>query len=79
MVSTEYHVISRVYNKEAKRTLNHFFCIHVAGNDKLRFYGIWIHICIDGFVKIINIHVDQRQKCFDNEYNKISFKTHAVK
>ncbi|XP_039621768.1 uncharacterized protein LOC120537122 [Polypterus senegalus] len=26
---------------------------HIDGNDKLRFYGIWIHLCIDGYSRSV--------------------------
>ncbi|XP_039602420.1 uncharacterized protein LOC120524672 isoform X1 [Polypterus senegalus] len=30
---------------------------HIDGNDKLRFYGIWIHLCIDGYSRrVIWLH-----------------------
>ncbi|KAJ8009357.1 hypothetical protein DPEC_G00088050 [Dallia pectoralis] len=40
------HIPRRKYNAKGPN-----YVWHIDGNDKLRFYGIWLHLCIDGYSK----------------------------
>ncbi|XP_034142839.1 uncharacterized protein LOC117592832 [Esox lucius] len=46
------HIPRRQYNAKGPN-----YVWHIDGNDKLRFYGIWLHLCIDGYSRrVIWLH-----------------------